>query len=438
MSGNSKDRRQFLKTSALGLAGAGMLGRIRLEASAPAATEAQPRIRRYNLLGRTGFEVSDIGIGSSRVFSAAVFQAMLEAGVNYIDTGESYGRGGSERSIGEALQGFERKKVFITSKLHLRAGESEQQVLDRFQACLERLQTDYLDCLMIHNPATTADLSHPGFHAACDRLKKEKKLRFLGVSNHGPRQAGSGEPMDEVLTAAARDGRFDVLLLIYNFIQHEPGERIMAACAEHNLGVTIMKSDPLGRYFETRERVAALKAEGGEVEPRLLQSLEQLEATAAQAGDFLKKHGLSSAREIKEAAIKFILGDPRVHTVNLAVGNFEEAEQFVKLSGGSLTPRDQAGLAAFRNDCAGLYCRHACGLCERACPQRVAVNTVMRYSHYFEYSGSEKIAMAKYASMVEPNAGNCASCSGICQQNCPYGVPIHGLLSLAHRRLSLS
>jgi len=438
MSGN-KDRRQFLKNSALGLAGAGLLGKIGLKAAEPNPAETRPPlIKRYNLLGRTGFEVSDIGIGSSRVFSAAIFSALLDAGVNYIDTGESYGRGGSERSIGEAIQGRDRSGIFITTKLHLRAGESEQQVLDRFQACLERLQTDYIDCLMIHNPPSSADLAHPGFHTACEQLKKQKKLRFLGVSNHGPRQAGSGEPMEQVLTAAAQDGRFDLLLLVYNFIQREPGEQVMAACARNNLGVTIMKSDPLGRYFETRERVASLKAEGREVEPRLLQSLEQLEATAAQGQDFLKKHGLQSVRQIKEAAIRFILGHPGVHTVNLAVGNFEEAEQYLNLSGTAMASSEQAALAEFRADCARLYCRHACGICERACPQQVPVNTIMRYSRYFEMSGSEKHAMTRYAAMPGKNAANCASCSGVCQNSCPYGVPIHGLLSLAHRQLSLA
>ncbi len=434
-----KDRRQFLKTSALGIAAAGLWPKtpLKAEENKPAPLN-KGLIKRYNTLGRTGFKISDIGIGSSRVFSAEIFRALLDAGVNYIDTAEGYGQGGSERSIGEAIQGRDRGGIFITSKLRLQGNEDKQRILDKTQACLERLQTDYLDCLMIHGPQTTADLINPAFHAACEQLKKEKKIRHVGVSNHGPRQPGAGDSMEDVLLAAAKDGRFDVLLLIYNFIQHEPGDRILEACTRHNLGATIMKSDPLGRYHETRERVAALKAEGREIEPRLLQSLEQLEETAAKGQEFLKKHNLHSALQIKQAAIRFILGDPRAHTVNLAFSTFEDIDTYLSLSGTSLDGKEEQALAAWRRESSSLYCRHACGLCERACPHQVPVNTIMRYSHYFELNGSEKHAMAKYASIPGEKAALCAACSGVCQNSCPHGVPIHGMLALAHRQLSLA
>ena len=73
-------------------------------------------------------------------------------GVNYIDTAEHYVSGRSEKTIGEVLKSRERKSVFLTTKLNLLfgGGDSKEELRERFFKCLERLQTDYVDCFMIH------------------------------------------------------------------------------------------------------------------------------------------------------------------------------------------------------------------------------------------------------------------------------------------------
>ena len=72
------------------------------------------------------------------------------------------------------------------------------------------------------------------FHEACEQLKKEKKLRFTGISSHGSRD-GKGETMESILMAAVKDGRYAVMLLVYNFIQKEMGDKIMKACKKKNI-----------------------------------------------------------------------------------------------------------------------------------------------------------------------------------------------------------
>ena len=94
-------------------------------------------------------------------------------------------------------------------------------------------------------------------------------------------------------------------------------------------------------------------------------------------------------------------------------------------------------LAAYKEECGELYCRHACGICESSCPHHVPVNTIMRYNHYFEAQGSEKFAMEKYAQLETSKADHCRNCAGWCQTSCPYGVPIQGLLNIAHAQLTL-
>jgi len=431
------DRRDFIRASALGLAGMGAT------LAAPArAGQAVPnisaKIKSHRTLGRTGFKASDIGLGTSQTFPTEVIKAALDAGVNYIDTAEGYGRGAAERSIGEAIKGRDRKSLFITTKIRMDGLADAAAVGEQLQQSLERLQTDYVDCLMLPGPPTAASVKNELFHQAVEELKKQGKVRFAGTASHGSRMPGQGEPMENVLLAAVEDGRFDVLLLVYNFLQKEPGEKVLEAAAKKNLGLTIMKSNPLGRYYDMKNRIEQLKKDGQPIDERMQKSMEQMEETAKQAEAFIQKNGLKTPAEIKAAALKFVLADPRVHTLNLAFNSFEDVQNFLALSGQELSSQDRRLLASYERNCGSLYCRHACGVCESECPSGVPVNTILRYNHYFEAQGSEKYAMGKYAVLEMNKADACRTCAGRCERACPYGVPVRTLLCLAHTQLTLT
>jgi hypothetical protein len=433
------DRRGFLKASAAGLAGAGAT--LAAGPAAAAATATPPafpaaKVKSYRKLGRTGFNASDIGIGTSQTYPTEIIKAALDAGVNYFDTSEGYGRGAAETSIGEAIKGRDRKSVFITTKIRLDGLADTAAVAARLDQCLGRLQTDYVDCLMI-NPPTAASVKDELYHQAVAELKKQGKVRFSGAGTHGSRNPSQGEPMDRILLAAVEDGRFDVLLVVYNFLQREPGDKVIEAASKKDLAVTIMKSNPLGRYYSTMDRVEQLKKDGQPVDERLQKSLEQMAETAKQAESFIKEHGLRTPAEVKAAALKFVLSDPRVHTLNLAFNTFDDVQNVLALSGQPLGSRDRVLLASYEKDCGTLYCRHACGVCESACPNGVPVNDIMRFNHYFEAQGSERFAMAEYAALGTARADACRSCRGFCEAACPHGVPVRALLCLAHGQLSL-
>lgn len=432
------DRRSFIKASALGLAGV-TAGLSAKPSFADQGSETEfPKIKEYRTLGRTGFKVSDIGIGTARVYPVPVMNAVLDAGVNYIDTADGYGRGAAEKNIGEAIKGRDRKSLFITTKIRMRGVSSKQQVTEKVQQCLQRLQTDYVDCLMAQGPPTVESLKDENFHQGMDQLKKEGKVRFVGVANHGSHFQGQGETMEEVLVGAVEDGRFDVLLLVYNFLQKEAGEQILEAAAKKDVATTIMKSDPLGMYFQMKERIERMKKEGETVDERTQRYMTRMEETAKQAESFIQKNNLKNPSEIKAAALKFVLANPKVNILNLAFNNFDDVQKYLKLSGSGLGKAEKNMLAAFKEGCGQLYCRHACGLCESSCPHHVPVNTIMRYNHYFDAHGSEKYAMEKYAKLETPKADSCRNCAGICEQSCPYGVPIQGLLNIAHTQLTLA
>ncbi|MEW6366421.1 MAG: aldo/keto reductase [Acidobacteriota bacterium] len=440
MSKRDLRRREFLRTSTLGLAGAAgvAVGGKGLEAqqTAPASAPEPPKVKGFRTLGRTGFSVSDIGSGS--IYEPGVFKAMLDAGVNYIDTAESYP--GHHRIVGDAIKGRDRKSLFISSKMLMDEGDiTRAGLLQRARKCLEELGTEYVDCMMMHMPEKVELLKLESFHQAMQELKTEGRVRFLGVSHHGSFWFRDPETsMDRVLLAAAEDGRYDVFLLAYNFLQMDSGQRVFDACREKKIGTAVMKSKPIVTFDRIKTRIEGLEKEGKEVDPLFREGLARYQKLADQMDAFVKKYRLENQDEIREASVRFVLDNPGVSTICCSARTFDEATRYVSLSGMRFTDWDRARLAAYSEGCGRFYCRHACGVCEPSCPRGVPVNTIMRYSHYFEAQGREKEAMSLYAGIPGARADVCSSCAGHCERACAHGVPIQGMLLVAHRTLSLA
>jgi predicted aldo/keto reductase-like oxidoreductase len=439
----SIDRRQFLKKSAAGVLGAGLIAPGRGPLSPESAAQAAPKtgkIKEYRVLGRTGFKVSDIGFGGADLQEPELFQAAVDAGVNYFDVAEHYGRGAAERAIGEVLKrgSVDRKSVFITTKLNISRGEQTKETIkDRALKCLERLGTGYVDCLQIHMVPTVEQVKHEGYHAAFQELKAEGKVRFSGLSCHGSQYGEVPVSMDDILLAAAEDGRFDVVLFVYNFLQEEQGKRILAACKAKGMGTTLMKANPVIEYRDLSAMFEESKQKGQAVPPQAAKMLDLYKSRADASEEFKKKYGLTTFEEVRSAAIRFGLSHPDVHSTCPSVTNYSDLEAYIALSGTKLEPAEARMLAEYKELQGPFYCRHACGVCESSCPHGVPVNTIMRYNHYFVAQHRERRAMVKYAEMEAVKADACESCDGPCEAACPFGVPVQGLLMGAHQRLSL-
>ena len=434
-------RRNFIRSSVSAAAGLGLLRGGKL---ASKQTEQSPglKIKEYRTLGRTGFKVSDIGFGAGNLSNPDVLNASLDMGINYIDTAEHYNRGNSERTIGQVIGKHDRKKAFLTTKLNmLMGGNSKERIKERFSGCLERLQTSYADCLMLHMVPMVEQLKHEGYHEAIRELKAEGRVRFTGLSNHGTEHKLSGpvkDEMDKIILAAAEDGRFDVVLFTYNFIQREMGDRILKACKDKNLGTTLMKTNPVKFYQDVKDIEERNREQGRKLGEQFYKIMEEYKTLVDRGQDFIKKYGMTGPAETRDAAIKFCLSNPDVHSVCPSMNTFEELEAFAALSGTRLDTGGEAMLSDYQSGLGRYYCRHACGQCEGSCPQRVPVNTIMRYYHYFSAQRREKFAMEKYSALGENVADKCSNCSGCeSEKACPYGVPVQGLLLLAHQTLTL-
>jgi predicted aldo/keto reductase-like oxidoreductase len=101
----------------------------------------------------------------------------------------------------------------------------------------------------------------------------------------------------------------------------------------------------------------------------------------------------------------------------------EHVDEYLYASGGRLSREDIAVLQRYDERIAGTYCHPHCGACLDACPERLAVNDILRYRMYFEDYGREREGMRLYATL-ERNARSCAGCPAPCEAHCPVDIPI--------------
>ena len=450
-SGHRLSRRGFIKVgSAAVAAGTLSLSGRRALGEEEAASEEQSRTRNFRTLGRTGFKVSDVSMGCGRIQEANVVRNAYERGINYFDTAEIYGNGDSETKIGEAMQYLDREKIFITTKVDIELDETAENIIERFGKCLERMKTSYADALYMHGIADVRLIGHEGFHTAVERLKADGKLRYGGISSHGP-VGEEPDSMEKVLCAAAEDGRFDVMLLSYNFMNKEEGEKVLAACKKHNIGTTGMKmapgvlevepfdpENPNEVYAGYVERIMGQGASREEAVERIQNWVTGQEEAMVETRPFMEKHGIKTEDELGTKSVQWVLQNPDMHTVCVSMPDFTSLDKYIPLSGTKLSRSDRAFLRDYEYAFNQHYCRHGCTSCWSQCPERVPVSTIMRYSYYFARQGREKHAMTKYARLGARNGLNCLECGAPCQGACPHGVDVRGNLLKAHTLLSFA
>jgi aryl-alcohol dehydrogenase-like predicted oxidoreductase len=357
------------------------------------------RIRAHRTMGRTGWKVSDIALGASSISGepgVEIVRQALERGVNYIDTAPDYSASGSEKAIGEAIQG-RRSQIFLATKFctphgNLPAGTSVAHYKEAVEASLKRLRTDYVDLVHVHGCDSVTRLMDPNVHEAFDQLKKEGKARFMGFSSHTPQ-------LVEVATAAIESNRFDVMMLAYHHgIWPTMPEVIARARHEADMGIVAMKT---------------LKG--------------------------AKHRGLSDfqpyADAYSQAALKWALDNPNVSCAIISFSQLQHVDEYLAASGLPFSSADQTLLERYDAEIAGRYCAPHCDVCVDSCPERLAINDVLRHRMYFEDYGREKEAMRLYGKL-EKNASVCVGCSAPCAGACPLGVAIQDRVTGAHELLT--
>jgi predicted aldo/keto reductase-like oxidoreductase len=192
-------RRELLRTTALlGVAGAAMAAGVGTEPGHPAAEGlvAPPTVKQgdmlYRTLGRTGEQVSLVGLGGHHIGrppdeaeGIRIIRHAIDHGITFMDNCWDYHDGGSELRMGKALRDGYRAKVFLMTKIDGRTREAAARQMDE---SLRRLQTDHIDLMQHHEIIRLEDpdrvFAPGGAQEAMLEARKAGKIRFIGFTGH--------------------------------------------------------------------------------------------------------------------------------------------------------------------------------------------------------------------------------------------------------------
>jgi len=179
----------------------------------------------------------------------------LDAGVNALDTANSYAEGRSEEMLGRLLKG-RRDKLIVATKVFNPmgpdindSGTSRRHIMQAAEASLRRLQTDYIDLYQIHH----VDRETPTEERlrALDDLVRQGKVRYIGVSNEYARRLCDALWISESQQLA----RYESLQPQYNLLTRDIEEEILPLCREKRVGVIVwapLAGGYLTGKYETR------------------------------------------------------------------------------------------------------------------------------------------------------------------------------------------
>jgi aryl-alcohol dehydrogenase-like predicted oxidoreductase len=147
----------------------------------------------YRTLGRTGEQISAIGMGGFHIAkhglsddeSIRLVRSAIDRGITFMDNSWDYNEGQSEILMGRALKDGYRQKVFLMTKID---GRTKEAAESQIETCLERLQTDHIDLVQHHEILRFDDpdriFAESGANEAMVAAKKAGKIRYIGFTGH--------------------------------------------------------------------------------------------------------------------------------------------------------------------------------------------------------------------------------------------------------------
>jgi len=206
---------------------------------------------KYNYLGRTGVRVSELCFGTMSFGgdadaqeSARMFHAAREMGINFFDCADAYNGGEAERILGYLMKP-ERDKLVITSKCAVPVsddindrGASRRHIKKAVEQSLKRLNTEYLDVLLMHRFDENTALEETT--RALDELVREGKIIYTGASNYSAWQVMKSRQV------SARSGyvKLDVIQPMYNLVRRQVESEILPMARSE--GLAVMSYGPVG------------------------------------------------------------------------------------------------------------------------------------------------------------------------------------------------
>jgi aryl-alcohol dehydrogenase-like predicted oxidoreductase len=303
----------------------------------------------YRRFGRTGLDVSVIGLGSggpsqlgqgSGVAEAdahRVVRRALELGINVIDTAADYRE--SEAILGRALKGVKRDSYVLCTKFtpvdkRGSGGLKEAGALaESLERSLERLQTDRVDVFQLHGVAPKDYApARDRFVPVAKRLQEQGKFRFLSIT-----ETFAEDDHHETLAQALKDDIWATFMVGYNMLTPMPEEHVLPEAKRKDVGVLVMCAvrRAIARPEKLTELIRELKGRG---------ELDKDAVPNEAPLDWLVKPERGTP-SVTAAAYKFAAGHPGVSTVLTGTANVEHLEENVRdILGPPLPTEDRARL----------------------------------------------------------------------------------------------
>jgi predicted aldo/keto reductase-like oxidoreductase len=401
-----------LGAGALGLAGALGYREWRKRHYAPSArvVEDHPglmptegtKVTERRRLGRTGLQVSVVGIGAGGLNGPDPIPRAVDKGMNYIDTAICYG--GSEKVIARALQlnpGL-RDKLVIATKWDVGHNWRKSEILSSLDDSLKRLGVSVIDVMQLHwlggghkFPDDGFNrLDNPELYAAMEEAKKSGKVRFFGATSHAAERS-------KILKHAIDKGTFDMLLVKMNVLDYESADlpSLLAHAKAKDVGVVVMKSQP--------------------------------------GGDFIPKGYEKSKYNIFQANLRWVLDHDVASVVHSKLGT---DATYQDLAVGAVQERfgeaDRSLLYQYASALSPDYCRGCGDQCVPACPHGIAIPHVVQFAMYDRQYGWHERAREHYEELPASRrwAETCLSCTR-CNDACAYGFDAASQINYAKLRL---
>jgi aryl-alcohol dehydrogenase-like predicted oxidoreductase len=300
---------------------------------------------RYRALGSSDLQVSEISLGSWLTYAGGVeadttracTDAAFEAGINFFDTANAYGRGAAETAWGEILSGRSRDSYILATKIWAPMsddpddrGLSAAQIAKQIDASLARLQTDYVDLYQAHRFDTSVAIEET--IEALQQVVADGKARYLGFSEWTPEQ----------IQAAIEIAGPDLFVSSqpqYSMLWQAPEAEVFAVSAAN--GISQIVWSPLaqglltGKYRVGQEPPAGSRAAHSQMNISMhlvmndttLSAVERLRPVADQAG-----------YSLAELALAWVLRRPEVASAIVGASRPEQVHANAAASGIELAP----------------------------------------------------------------------------------------------------
>jgi len=302
----------------------------------------------YTTVGKTGIQVSNLCFGAmsfggdaDEEISKAMYKRCREAGINFFDTADVYGR--SEEILGECIA-HERDSIVLTTKVFWNTGAdvnarglSRKHMIQGIENSLRRLKTDYIDFYFVHDFDGQTPMEET--LRTLDDLQRQGKILYPAVSNWAAWQ------ITKALGISAKEqlARFELIQPMYNLVKRQAEVEILPMAASEQMGV--ITYSPLGAGLLSGKYGVNKRPEQG----RLVQNARYGDrygadedfVTAEQFTKYAQEHDVKPAT----LAVAWVMANPAVTAPIIGARNLDQLEDSLAAADFNMTEEKYAEIS---------------------------------------------------------------------------------------------